>query len=378
MTTVEKSYRKLADEKKISYDPAQIAVARELDVFMREILQAPAPEREKGFFSNLKRLFIGDTREEDADIEGVNAGIYIYGEVGRGKSMLADLFFNTVPLHDDEKRRVHFHAFMRELHAELHKLRKKEVEDPLAVACQALAEEARLLCFDELQVTDVADAAILGRFFERLIRAGTRFVITSNRPPEDLYLNGLNREIFIPCITLMRRNFEILSLNHEKDYRLERDLIKKRYLRPLNDETAEKTEELWTDLLHGLEETPATLTVNGRDIPVNRQAKNAARFTFAELCEEPLAAADYLAIAEKYSVLLLTDVPGLSEEKRNEATRFRTLIDALYENKVTLYITAATKPEALYPEGDFAFEFKRTASRLEEMRSEDYPPRDES
>ncbi len=372
----ETKYRALVTAGEILPDPAQEKILIKFNLFLHRIRNEPAKNRNEATKQNFSFLrSIADMISPPKKNPPETRGIYLYGDVGRGKSMLADLFFECAPLKPAEKERIHFHAFMRNLHAQLHQLRQKGVNDPLLHAAEATARRLRLLCFDELQVNDIADASVLGRFFEILLKNGTYITVTSNRPPEDLYLNGLNREIFLPCIAMIRARFEVLSLNHDRDYRQERDLLKNRFLFPLTPETGSKAEAIWSEITRNQPEKAAYLTVNGRKITVLRTSDESARFTFVELCAVPLAASDYLALGERFSTFLITDIPRLDPEKTNEATRFRTLIDALYEAKRLVYFTAAAEPENLYPQGNFAFEFERTASRLSEMRSENYPPR---
>ncbi|MGE0740329.1 MAG: cell division protein ZapE [Hyphomonadaceae bacterium] len=299
-------------------------------------------------------------------------GLYVWGPVGRGKSMLLDLFFEAAPVR--KKLRVHFHEFMLAQHAALRAARAGGAgQDQLigAIAKQ-VADDARLLCFDEIQVTDIADAMILGRLFERLFAENVVIVATSNRPPDDLYKNGINRQLFLPFIDLMKRKLDVMELAGPRDYRLERLMAAPVYYAPLGPAANEAMERAWERLTHGARPQAVTLDVNGRALRVEREAAGVARFSFDELCARPLGAADYLEIAERFHTVLLQDIPKLSPSMREEAARFRTLIDALYEAKVKLVASAEAPPEGLYPAGDQSFEFERTASRLMEMRSESY------
>lgn len=300
-------------------------------------------------------------------------GLYIYGPVGRGKSMLMDLFFASAPLAN--RRRVHFHEFMQEIHRELHRWRQvadRKEADPIPKLARQIAQNAWLLCLDELQVTDIADAMILGRLFEHLLAAGVVLVATSNRPPDDLYKDGLQREKFLPFIALLKDRLDVLELASLRDYRLDRALGMRVYLTPLGPDTAAAALDCFAKLSGGEPERAETLHILGREVHVPAAARRVARFTFEELCIRPLGAPDYLALATHYEAFVLTAVPQLSPAQRDAAKRFVTLIDALYEHKCILVCQAAAAPETLYTQGDGSFEFERTVSRLMEMQSEDY------
>jgi cell division protein ZapE len=242
----------------------------------------------------------------------------------------------------------------------------------IAQAARQVAEEARLLCFDELQVTDIADAMILGRLFERLFAEGVVIVATSNRPPDDLYKNGLNRQLFLPFIALIKEKLDLVEIAGSKDYRLANLLAAPVYYAPLGPAAEAAMDRAWARLTHSATPQAVMLDVGGRALRVEREAAGVARFSFAELCARPLGAADYLEIAERFHTVLLEQVPRLTPAMREEAARFRTLIDALYEAKVKLVASADAEPAGLYPAGDQSFEFERTASRLMEMRSQAY------
>lgn len=299
-------------------------------------------------------------------------GLYLWGPVGRGKSMLMDLFFEHAPV--KKKRRTHFHEFMLARHAFLRQARERgEGHDQLiAQAAKQIADESRLLCFDEVQVTDIADAMILGRLFERLFAEDVVIVCTSNRPPDDLYKNGINRQLFLPFIELIKSRVDLVELAGPRDFRLEQLMAAPVYYAPLGPAASEAMDQAWSRLTHGAAPQACVLDVNGRALRVEREAAGVARFTFDELCARPLGAADYLEIAERFHTVLLENIPRLTPAMREEAARFRTLIDALYEAKVKLIASADAQPEALYPGGDQSFEFERTASRLMEMRGEAY------
>ena len=306
-------------------------------------------------------------------------GVYLWGPVGRGKSMLMDLFFETAPV--EKKRRAHFYAFMAEVHGLIDQWRKGDAaerkrvfgtskgDDPIAPTAALIASQARLLCFDELQVTDIADAMILGRLFEALFEDGVTLVSTSNRPPEDLYKDGINRQLFTPFIALLREKMDVVSVQGSSDYRLDRLRGAEVYLSPLDTARQQAFDALWTDLLGNDAETGATVEVLGRKLRFVRASGGHLRATFAELCTEALGPQDYLAIAERFHTVFLEAVPQLGPARRNEARRLVTLIDALYEAHAKLVVLAEAEPDDLYPAGDGAFEFERTASRLQEMRS---------
>ena len=311
------------------------------------------------------------------------AGLYLWGPPGRGKSMMMDLFFDNVRV--EAKQRVHFHAFMSQVHHLIRKWRegdaaaRKDVfgthkgDDPIGPVAKLLAKQAQLLCFDEFQVTDIADAMILGRLFEALFAQRVVLVATSNRPPDDLYKDGLNRDLFVPFITMIETRLKVIEVDGPKDFRLDRLRGAKTYFFPTTSaESRAGFEALWRDMTRLNSEREAVLTVNERKIHFQRAAGPLLRATFDELCGAANGPADYLAIAERFTTVFIENVPTLSPNNRNEARRFVTLIDALYEASAKTVILAEAEPEGLYPIGDGAFEFERTVSRLEEMRSEDY------
>ena len=299
-------------------------------------------------------------------------GLYLWGPVGRGKSMLLDLFFEAAPV--KRKRRVHFHEFMLAAHARMRQARAGGAgqDQLLTQVARAVAEEAHLLCFDEVQVTDIADAMILGRLFERLLQADVVVVATSNRAPDDLYKNGLNRQLFSPFIDLLKQELDFVEIAGPRDFRLERLMAAPVYYRPLGPAADEAMDAAWRRLTFDAQPQAVVLDVGGRSLRVEREAAGVARFSFEELCARALGAADYLEIAERFHTVLLEGVPKLTPAMREEAARFRTLVDALYEAKVKLVASAEAEPFELYPAGDQSFEFERTASRLMEMRSQSY------
>ena len=304
------------------------------------------------------------------------AGVYLWGGVGRGKSMLMDLAFAHIDVHP--KRRVHFHAFMLETHARLRKARESEEQDPIEPVAEQIAAEAKLLAFDEMQVTNPADAMILSRLFGKLIDLGVRIVTTSNRAPGDLYKDGLNRELFLPFIDLIERRMLVVEVNGPTDYRLDRLAGVEVWHVPNGPEaTADLSRAFFQLTDYPVEDRAKVPTEEldvggGRTLHVPKSLKGVAVFSFKRLCGEPRGAADYLAIARRYHTVIIVGIPVMSRERRNEAARFVTLIDALYEHKVKLLAAADAEPEGLYPAGDGSFEFQRTVSRLEEMRSAEY------
>jgi cell division protein ZapE len=299
-------------------------------------------------------------------------GLYIFGPVGRGKSMLMDLFFATAPI--ERKRRVHFHAFMLEVQETLHRWRQEKNgrDDVIAALAEKIADEATLLCFDEFHVSNIADAMILGRLFEALFDRGVVVVATSNYEPDDLYKDGLQRDRFLPFIALIKEKLDVLELDAARDYRLQRIKDMRLYFFPLGQPAARHMTESFARLTGGAEPRPDHLMVQERRLDVPRQADGVAWFDFEELCAQPLGAADYLAIATHFNTVLIDCVPTLSPDHRDQARRFVTLIDELYEHRVNVVIAAAAPPERLYPSGDGSFDFGRTVSRLNEMQSVDY------
>ena len=348
MSRVKQLYSERLAAGQLAPDPAQAEAVKLLDALASALLSS------RGWFSAGRPP----------------RGLYLWGAVGRGKSMLMDLFFEALTVKD--KRRVHFHDFMLDTHAFIFDWRKTGSGDPIAPAAKRIADSARVLCFDEFHVTQIADAMIISRLFEQLFERGVTVVATSNRKPADLYTNGINRELFLPFIRRLEQEVDVLELKAARDYRLERLTAAPVYYTPLGSDSDVAMDAAFARLTAGAAPHAETLDVSGRRLYVPRQAMGVARFTFDELCKQPLGAADYLTLARHYPTVLVDRVPRMGNDQRTWAARFVTLIDALYESKTKLLMSADAAPDDLYISGDGAFEFQRTASRLHEMRSADY------
>ena len=362
------AYHRLIESGAIRPDPVQETAAARLQSLADDLFPYAQQMGHEGW---LARLSMGRKRLSTP------RGIYLHGGVGRGKTMLMDLFFNNAEV--ERRKRVHFHSFMLEVHTRVHRFREAvkagrvaESRDPLKALARVIVDQAWLLCFDELHVTNIADAMILGRLFEALFEAGIVVVTTSNRPPVDLYKGGLQRELFVPFIGLIERRLDVIELDSGVDYRLERMRSVESYLTPANPENDARLEAAFRALTAGVEAGPWRVAVQGRTLDFPRMADGVLFTDFATLCERPLGAADYAAIASRCHTVVLKGIPRLGTSRHNEAHRFVTLIDTLYDHKVNLVCSADAPPETLYAEGTGAFEFQRTASRLIEMQSDDY------
>ncbi len=357
------SYRAEISAGDLSPDPVQALAIEKLQSLHKALA---AYEPSKGASGWKERFGLARRREDPPQ------GLYLVGGVGRGKSMLMDLFFRTAPV--KRKRRVHFHAFMQQVHVRLHEYRKWKgrADDPIPPIAKRFAEEASLLCFDEFQVLDIADAMIIGRFFETLFANGVVVVATSNRPPGDLYKDGLQRQLFMPFIHLLEDKLDVLILEGATDYRLQNVRRTGVYLNSLDQDSDKKLALLFERLTNDAEDLEAPLHVNGRRLDIVMAADGVAMVSFDEFCARPLGPADFLAVAGRFHTVIMRDIPKMTAENRNEAKRFVILIDALYEHNVNLVCSAQAPARDLYVAGDGAFEFRRTASRLVEMQGEDY------
>ena len=347
--TLTQTYNSQVADGTLTADPAQVQLITHLE---RVITDLAKPVK-KGWFAKTPDPI---------------KGLYIWGGVGRGKSLLMDMFVDHV---DAPVRRVHFHAFMQEIHAGMHAARQQGVEDALKPVADAVIADVRCLAFDEMQITDITDAMIVGRLFEMLHQGGVVVVTTSNRVPDDLYKDGLNRAVFLPFIDQLKQQMVVWEMTDGSDYRQDRLAGSQTYFTPLGPDSTAKVDALWQGLSDGKSEA-LTLRVQGRDVVLPKFYNGVARAGFGDLCGRPLGAADYLTLAETVRVLIIDNIPSLGRHNFNEAKRFVTLIDALYEARTQLIVSAAALPEMLYLEGEGSFEFERTASRLREMQSDDW------
>jgi cell division protein ZapE len=365
-------YRARLNAGQLQPDKAQARAAQALESLYRALkVYRPSSRRIFGF------RFGG--KESDPP-----KGLYIHGDVGRGKSALMDMFYESAPT--ARRRRVHFNQFMTETHQRIHEWRnlpprersrrpefvREAEDDPIAPVAKRILSEATLLCLDEFQVNDVADAMILGRLFEKLLASGVIIVLTSNTAPDDLYAGGLNRQLFLPFIALIKDRLEMVELNGPRDYRLEAMAGVTVYNTPLGPEADAAMDAAWRRLTDNATPEPLTLEVLERKILVPQAAGGVARFSFDALCGDALGAADYLALAQNFHTMLIDGIPRLGPEHSNEARRFTLLIDTLYDEKVKLVCSAASPPQELYTDGENAQAFRRAASRLMEMQSDDY------
>jgi cell division protein ZapE len=360
-------YDALVSSGTIERDPAQVKLLRQLEALAESLGNYRLARKP----SALGWLF---SKKNPAPPKG----LYVWGSVGRGKTMLMDLFFEGLPV--KRKRRVHFHAFMADVHERIHDFRQKlktgavKGDDPIAPVAEALAEEAWVLCFDEFTVTDIADAMILGRLFTALFARGVVVVATSNVEPQHLYEGGLNRALFLPFIALLQERMNIVKLESRTDFRLEKLAGSPVFYTPADEHSHAALTRAFKSLTGREQGKPVTLTVKGHPVEVPQAASGVARFSFEDLCSRPLGAADYLAIADEFETVILENIPRMTFERRNEAKRFIMLVDAFYDARVKLLASAEAEADELYHSdaGREAFEFDRTVSRLIEMRSEEY------
>jgi cell division protein ZapE len=369
-STIAQRYAQLVGIGEIAEDAAQRPVVAALDRLIDDIRTKRLARK-----SSSLGWFFAKSRAAPE----VVTGLYIHGGVGRGKTMLMDLFFDTLPVR--RKRRVHFNAFMADAHDRIqkHRLARKNGEtkenDPIPPVAKALAEEAWVLCFDEFSVIDIADAMIVSRLFLALFANGVVLIATSNVAPDDLYRDGLNRQLFLPFVSLLKRHAKVMTLDSDTDYRMEKLNRMPVYLAPLSGATERLMDEAWETVTRGAPAHPDALTVKGRQVQVPLATGNAARFSFADLCDAPLGARDYLAIAARYSTVFIDRIPVLDQTRRNPAKRFILLVDTLYDNHSRLFASAEVPPQELYqgrPGVTEAFEFDRTVSRLIEMQSREW------
>ncbi|MGZ5006795.1 MAG: cell division protein ZapE [Methylobacter sp.] len=354
-----KQYNSLVAQGHIQYEPSQITALAHLQTLLDNVLANIEYEQK----STLHKLF----STKPANFKS----LYIFGNVGRGKSMLMDLFYEVCPI--SQKRRVHFHAFMLEVHAFIHQWRRQNDSDAISALAKHIRKSELLLCFDEFHVSDIADAMILVRLFNRLFDLGIVVVITSNCHPNELYHDGLQRELFLPFVSLLKQKAEVIELAAEQDYRLSHfHALKTTYYYPLDEQSAAFILESYNELTHFAPLKPGALEVLGRTVLLSAVHGNVALTSFDELCMHALGPADYLEIGRRFDIVILAGIPKLTNEKCNEAKRFVTLIDALYEHKVKLICSAEVPAQELYIDGEGSFEFARTVSRLIDMQSEDY------
>ena len=375
------AYRILRKSGEVKHDPAQLLALEKLQTLHHQ-LKTHEPDY-KGQGGIAARFGFG--KKNRRNLSQVPNGLYLYGDVGRGKSLLMDLFIQTAPV--ERKRRVHFHAFMQEIHSQLHQWRQqtkaqtgaalpfgdsRKHSDPIPDLADHVADTAWLLCFDEFHVTNIADAMILGRLFEALFERGVVVVATSNWPPDDLYKDGLQHDRFLPFIALIKQKMDIHQLTGQADHRLGRPAGLPVWYTPLGEKSEEQMRLAFQHLAGGSRGEPTQITIQGRQIAIPSAASGICWFHFHDLCSAALGAVDYLTIAEQFETVLLSGIPRLTPDQCNEARRFMILIDTLYEQRRALVCSAAAAPHALYTAGDGAFEFLRTISRLVEMQSSDY------
>ncbi len=349
MINLESSIFEIAKDMNITLDKGQTEISSQLDILRNDI----KTHQNKSIF----KLFKNPLNLK---------GIYIYGGVGRGKSMIMDIFFENIKL--TNKRRMHFHDFMKEVHSQIYSIGQENKNiDPIEVFSKKFTENTRLLCFDEMEIRDIADAMIIYRLFKSLFFKGLILVTTSNQPPENLYKNGLHRDRFLPFIDLINLNMKVFQISKGKDWRKSLLIGKKTWLNPINSKNSEKVKKIFNQLTKGFTVKEDTIIVSGRKIKIPETAGGIAVFNFKDLCEQPLAASDYVELADKYKGFLIKNIPKLGEKQNNESRRFMWLIDALYDRKCFLIATSEVDIKRIYTGNEWKFEFSRTISRLLEM-----------
>ncbi len=358
MTTLVEQYRRLVQSGVLEFDQSQALLFEKLQLLSNRLSNYTPPD--------ITDIFFYFTRNRGE----APKGLYIFGRVGRGKTLAMDMFFKAVPF--EPKRRYHFFEFMIDVHERIAAARETSKGDPIKIVAESISKEAALLCFDELHVTDITDAMVLARLFSALIELKTVIVATSNAHPAELYKDGLNRQLFVPFIELIEDHLEVYELEADRDYRLEKLTSRKLYFTPLDANSKTEMDAAWLAITNGLSGVPEQHDLGGRSLLVPLTAMGCARFSFEEICGQPLGAADYLTIARSYHTIFIDDIPVLKPEQRNEARRFINLVDTLYDNRVKLIISAEAEPASIYQVGKGSEHFKRTISRLAEMRSEEY------
>ena len=332
-----------------------------MDNFIYNIQEDIKSKQDKNFIYSLFQNFFAPQNETN-----INAGLYIYGGVGRGKSMLMNLFYENAPL--TRKLRIHFHEFMQDIHSKLKIARQNDLEDPILHIANEIADKIDFICFDELQITDITDAMVVGRLFDALLKHKVHFIITSNRIPSDLYKNGLNRQLFLPFIKMIETKFEVIKLDHDTDYRSTNLMDIQKYFTPLGPRSKTSFNIMETSYKNS-EPQEKILLNQSRKIIIDKTFQNIAIIDFNDFCNNNFGVSDYLLIAKEFDTLIFNNIPKLSSEMRNQATRFRNFIDAIYEAQNKVYFIADIEANQLYEKGDFSFEFERTISRIKEITS---------